>query len=176
MTTRRGTSRATLGSTRLEATTEQPEGHALREDQEANTSTIDSAKADFSKGQESSDASVAAAATASAAVEPAGGRSSEAGGEEEVGHAPSMAAVTPEVDAAAGLGQTAEEAEIMADLLAQQPGGQDEVEGEETAPTPMVSDDVLGWSFARVGAVRTWPTHQSCTSRLRSCFACSMMG
>lgn len=147
MATRRGASRATLGSTRLEATTEQPEGHALREDQEASTSTIDSAKADLLKGQESSDTSVAAAAaaaTASSVVEPAGGRSSEAGGEEEeVGHAPSMVAVTPEVDAAAGLGQTAEEAEIMADLLAQQPGGQDEEEGEATTPTPMVSNAVL---------------------------------
>ncbi|CAN0294104.1 unnamed protein product [Pylaiella littoralis] len=131
--TRRGTSRATLGSTRLEATTEQQEGHALLGDQEANANTIDNSKTDSSKGQGSSDTPKAAA---SATVELGDGSSGAGGEEEEVGPVPSVAAVTQEVDAAAGLGQTAEEAEVMAELLAQQPGGQ-EGEGDEAAPDTM---------------------------------------
>lgn len=166
MATRPSTSRATLGTTKLAATTEQPGGHALREDLEPNTNTIDSAEADFSKGQGSSDTPVAAAATASAsaAVEPTGGRSNEAGGAEEVVHAPSMAAVTQEGDTAVGLGQTAEEAEVMAELLAQQPGGQEEA-GDEAAPAPMVSNAVLicmWWAmclhfpYTRLAQVEYW--------------------
>lgn len=161
--TRRGTSRATLGSTRLEATTEQQEGHALLGDQEANANTIDNSKTDSSKGQDSSDTPKAAA---SATVELGDGSSGAGGEEEEVGPAPSVAAVTQEVDAAAGLGQTAEEAEVMAELLAQQPGGQ-EGEGDEAAPDTMVSNAVLACSFACGMCVHAPPyTGTYCTSRL----------
>lgn len=158
---RRSTFRAPACSTRLLATTDQPEGHALREGQEThstdsstNTNTVDGAKADSSTEHESSspsnvatlDAPVAAAdtdgAAAAAAADSAEGRSSEVSGDGGAEGAPTMAAVGQELDeVAVGEVQSKEEEDIMAELLAQQPGGQEEEEGEDGAPKPMVSAD-----------------------------------
>ena len=137
-------------STRLGATADQPEGHALREPQE--TTTIDGAKAaDSSTEQESNVATLdtpvaAAAAAAAAAADSAEGRSSEVGGEGGVEQAPTMAAVGQVDSPAIGGGQSREEEEVMAELLAQQPGGPEENEGggeDEGGAKPMVRAGVF---------------------------------
>lgn len=152
--TRRSTFGAPVCSTRLGATTDQPEGHALREAQEANS--IDGAKAGSSTEQESPsvvatlDTPVAAAADAAGDADSAEGRSSEVGGEGRAEQAPSMVAVGQEVEVdkpAAGAGQCKEEQEVMEELLAQQPGGQEETaggQGDDGAPEPIVSAGDLG--------------------------------
>lgn len=66
-------------------------------------------------------------------------RSSAGGGEEKAGLAQNVAAVAKETDAAASVGQSAEEEEVMAELLAHQPGGQDEAQEVDAAPKPSVS-------------------------------------
>ena len=137
-------------STRLGATADQPEGHALREPQE--TTTIDGAKAaDSSTEQELSnvatlDTPVAAVVAAAAAADSAEGRSSEVGGEGGVEQAPTMAAVGQVDSPAVGGGQSREEEEVMAELLAQQPGGPEENEGggeDEGGAKPMVRAGVF---------------------------------
>ncbi|CBJ25659.1 conserved unknown protein [Ectocarpus siliculosus] len=117
---RRSPSRAPVGSTQLEATAERPEGHALQEGQEEKASS--SASVDTPP----------AAAPASPVVD----RSSAEGGEEKAGLAQNVAAVAKETDATASVGQSAEEEEVMAELLAHQPGGQDEAQEVDAALKP----------------------------------------
>lgn len=124
----------------------------MREGQETNasTSTIDGAKADSSAEQESSSdvATLNAPVAAAPAGDSAEGRSSQVGGEGGgAEQAPSMAAVglEQEVDTAAVGGGQSKEEEVMAELLAQQPGGQEELEleeGDDGAPKPMVGAGV----------------------------------
>lgn len=161
VSTRSSTFRAPVCSTRLGATADQPEGHALREPQDANTSTstIDSsANAESSTAQESQ-SSVATLDTPVAAAPPAAdsaeGRSSAVSGEGGAEQAPTMAAVGQEVDTATvGGGQSTQEEEekVMAELLAQQPGGQEKegAQGDDGAPKAMVSAGLFVPSLLRV--------------------------
>lgn len=120
---RRSPSQAPVGCTQLEATAERPEGHALQEGQDEKASSSSSAD------------TPPAVAQASPVVD----RSSAEGGEEGSGLAQNVAAVAKETDAAASVGQSAEEEEVMAELLAHQSGGQDEEQEVEVAPEPTVS-------------------------------------
>lgn len=143
---RRNPSRAPVGCTQLEATSaETPEGHALlQEGQEPNP-----------KGQEGQEEKASSSSSvdtppAVAQASPVVDRSSAEGREEEAGLAQNVAAVAKETDAAASVGQSAEEEEVMAELLAHQPGGQDEAKEVEGA-LPRVSCALLQCSCSRVG-------------------------
>lgn len=131
LATRRSTCRVPLASTRLRATTEQPEGHSVSEGKEADADVN-------SNGQDSLSNTATMEKPAAAAAESAVGTSSPGGGEGGLGSSQTVAAVAQEADAAAGVGQSKEEKEVMEELLAHQPGGEEGAGEVEGPPKPTV--------------------------------------
>ncbi len=145
-----------MASTRLEAAADQPDGqgHALRdgEGQQGGGGGVSTMDIDGSPGEAGlplpkGEDSLSSGGTpvSTAAADSMEGRSSQASGEGDAGQAPSMAAVAQEMDtAAASAGQSVQEEQAMAEMLAQQPGGQEEAMAVETTtgeqpPAPTVS-------------------------------------